>query len=1133
MLDSSTEFALDGEPSVFAESQPDSDTFEWSMQEDVFATPETTFELSGEPESSWETEEEDETWRANPADLESYADEVDYEGEDYANAGGFDEVAPGEETELDTYHQSRRRAATPAVPGALCGAIARIAEQEFKRWRPSGTRSLTETDPGATPILQDYYRNGVGTTATAAQLQSTEFQKAHPWSAVFVSWVMRKAGAGRTFAYSAAHQNYIRAARRNRLTQNAASPFWAYRVTEVVPQVGDLVCASRANSGATYDNIADPQRRRTHCDIVTAVRPGSIRVIGGNVRQNVDEKTILTHPDGRLRLDGPQSRFFAVIKCQAGAVAPRPSPVPTPLAGVAAGKLVVKQLPLLRSHAGTPPDLVLKWNAMAQPSVVDVVVHLHGHHGGGWDIDINARKLPISGLDFADPANPAALGRTAPTLLVLPRGHHDPQTSKGYNPARYTFPALTRPGGLQQLVDEALARFAAQTGTAVRRNRLILTAHSGGGAALMQILAHTDPDEIHAFDALYNDATPLITWAKRRLVAGTGTLRVIYRPGEGTAANSEAVHRAIRAAKSPSFRVERTNVGHNDIPRRFGWRLLADASADLPGVVLAREVDAEVYDSEEYDEAATDFEDTDSEVDVERADEAATDFEDTDSEVDVERADEAATDFEDTDSEVDVERADEAATDFEDTDSEVDVERADEAATDFEDYYVMDREAASPSDVESGEVEEALLEEATDAETDSTEFESFPSGLGLTTRPSPDKPGEEHWDPHNTGLPLYDTPFDVRGKKLSTNFTVGELVSSGAVPAERARISPVLVRCLQAIRDRAGKPVKITSGYRSWKRNVEVYRPHTPKLSRHCSGQAADITIAGLSGLDIAKLAVDACGGGIGIGIGKTFAHIDVRGSWMVWAYKGVDQASVRAQLGEYRRSRGTVPVPTPGGQDVEHRRRRCGAPPSPRTPSDLDRRIRTVMQLLVDRYGYPITGAAGLVGNLIAESAVLPNRIEGSTADQPMRARDFTGRQTDFTAEQVRDRDFAAKRGPRRPGIGIAQWTHPRRRAGLFSHSFNGKVLGATILFDLDAQVDYLVTELRRGFRTVNATLTAPRVTADDASDEVVYRVERPGRVLQDGKLLPRDDPRVQQVFEQRRSHAQRALRVFRAQRP
>jgi hypothetical protein len=50
-------------------------------------------------------------------------------------------------------------------------------------------------------------------------------------------------------------------------------------------------CPHQAERGNdTYDNIGDKQRRKTHCDIVTKVRPGSLRVIGGNVNNNVDTK---------------------------------------------------------------------------------------------------------------------------------------------------------------------------------------------------------------------------------------------------------------------------------------------------------------------------------------------------------------------------------------------------------------------------------------------------------------------------------------------------------------------------------------------------------------------------------------------------------------------------------------------------------------------------------------------------------------------------------------------------------------------------------------------------------------------------------------------------------------------------
>jgi hypothetical protein len=78
-------------------------------------------------------------------------------------------------------------------------------------------------------------------------------------------------------------------------------------------------------------------------------------------------------------------------------------------------------VPLLASHRGTPPDLILRWNAMqAVPERVDVVLHLHGFSGHGEAMRIDRHKLPDSGLDFANPANLAESGRTTPTLAVLP-----------------------------------------------------------------------------------------------------------------------------------------------------------------------------------------------------------------------------------------------------------------------------------------------------------------------------------------------------------------------------------------------------------------------------------------------------------------------------------------------------------------------------------------------------------------------------------------------------------------------------------------------------------------------------------------------------------------------------------------
>lgn len=203
-------------------------------------------------------------------------------------------------------------------------------------------------------------------------------------------------------------------------------------------------------------------------------------------------------------------------------------------------------------------------------------------------------------------------------------------------------------------------------------------------------------------------------------------------------------------------------------------------------------------------------------------------------------------------------------------------------------------------------------------------------------------------------------------------------------------------------------------------------------------------------------------------------------------------------------------------------------------TRVDRDQRILHVMELLVNQYHYPVNGAAGIVGNLMSESGVLPTRIErsgGRLSDQatPLTERDFAGRETDFTAEQVMNRDRATRQGPRRPGIGLAQWTTEPRRSDLFQHTFQGRQLGAAILFNMDAQVDFLVSELQTRFGAVNTILTGTGVSLNAASDEVVYRFEVPGAVLDEHRnLRPRNDPAVQAVFASRRANSQRALQVF-----
>lgn len=123
----------------------------------------------------------------------------------------------------------------------------------------------------------------------------------YAWSAAFVSYVMRIAGAGSHFPYSASHSDYIDIAKQQALGQTSGWVITAERPDAYAPQSGDLICMGRGHAGdLTYDQLP-AGHFPGHCDIVvdTSV-PGQIAVIGGNVDDAVTMKHVPVTPDGKL-----------------------------------------------------------------------------------------------------------------------------------------------------------------------------------------------------------------------------------------------------------------------------------------------------------------------------------------------------------------------------------------------------------------------------------------------------------------------------------------------------------------------------------------------------------------------------------------------------------------------------------------------------------------------------------------------------------------------------------------------------------------------------------------------------------------------------------------------------------------
>ena len=187
--------------------------------------------------------------------------------------------------------------------------VVSVAKREWEGWgmptiEKDGNQSRMggfEADKGFSERVNKYWREGTGQNYSGSDRDIA-------WSSAFISYIMKQGGAGDKFVYSPSHSKYITDSIANRKQGKLKEAFVGYRVSEVAPEVGDLVCYSR-QGGVDYDTTGS---YKSHCDLVVAKRPNEIDVIGGNVNQAVAKKILST--DSKGKLTDKKYNWFAVIK---------------------------------------------------------------------------------------------------------------------------------------------------------------------------------------------------------------------------------------------------------------------------------------------------------------------------------------------------------------------------------------------------------------------------------------------------------------------------------------------------------------------------------------------------------------------------------------------------------------------------------------------------------------------------------------------------------------------------------------------------------------------------------------------------------------------------------------------------
>jgi hypothetical protein len=210
----------------------------------------------------------------------------------------------------------------PAYPASVRDRLVRIALAEWEDWGrpfidhtgPAAAAPLAdrhEQDTEAFPAVLAYWsavpgREGTIADAVARFRAAAPAWAEVPWSAAFVSFVVRAAGYDRADIPSAdAHWRIVD----HLMAREAAWPeeaaFAAHAPHERAPMPGDILCAARGDSRGRYarpeDRAAEAGRPvPMHCDVVVGVRPGVVEVVGGNVGDSVRMALLPAEADGRL-----------------------------------------------------------------------------------------------------------------------------------------------------------------------------------------------------------------------------------------------------------------------------------------------------------------------------------------------------------------------------------------------------------------------------------------------------------------------------------------------------------------------------------------------------------------------------------------------------------------------------------------------------------------------------------------------------------------------------------------------------------------------------------------------------------------------------------------------------------------
>lgn len=136
-----------------------------------------------------------------------------------------------------------------------------------------------------------------------------------PWSAVFVSWCVRQAGATATeFRFASAHSRFVHRAIQN--FDRGVGVFHGRTPADYAPKVGDILQNNRGRHGYDYGYARTHENYESHSAIVIEVgydtKGRYLRTVGGNESDSVGLKEVRLSTKGMVKNDG--GLYIAVVE---------------------------------------------------------------------------------------------------------------------------------------------------------------------------------------------------------------------------------------------------------------------------------------------------------------------------------------------------------------------------------------------------------------------------------------------------------------------------------------------------------------------------------------------------------------------------------------------------------------------------------------------------------------------------------------------------------------------------------------------------------------------------------------------------------------------------------------------------